>query len=789
MTAPVTIPQKPDYQYDPQLAGKIAASLKESYIWVIWRYVWNPKAKDGKGNWDKRPYSAIDDKPSGWTNRARHVSFDQAYSAQATFGADGVGIVLAADEDLIGVDLDKCLDEAWAEQIVSNAETYCEFSPSGQGYRLIARGHAETDLRAKPFGIELYGGGRFLTITGNMVPGSPATVNEAPATLEEVKRQIELACPTKPAPKRGQPKVGTNPFFRAVNEAALKDIGAWMPEIFGDQAQYQDGTKAYRVSAEDLGRDLQEDLSVHPKGINDFGLETTKTALDVVIEHGGAPDAMRAALWLCETLNVDPATLGYKPNHKEPSGEPLPLYPEPQAAQPYPMHALGPLADAALAIQRKVQAPDALAAQSVLAVASLCVQGFADIRTPAGQTGPTSLHFITVAASGDRKSSCDSQALKGVWTHERDLKFQYDDDIEAFKRRHAIYTALYRKIVNDKKLTVDDQNLKLLELGKEPERPLSPFKVATDTTLEGLVKQWVDGHPSLGLFSAEGGMFTGGHGMKSENKLNTAGQLSALWDGAPVKRLRAGDGLIQLFGRRLSMHLMLQPNAAQAFFSDPVLRDQGLLSRPLVAYPSSLAGHRPFAKPSAADEITITQFQNDILSILRAPLPLDEDTRNELMPREIALSNEAEILWIEFYNGVEAQQKEDEAFRPICDFASKAGEHAARIAAVLELFNDTQAEEISASAMADAIELANWYLHETLRLHEAGHTSPDLTAAQKLLDWIKSGNENFTVRQAQQKGPRALRLKKPLEQAIVTLLEHGQIKETQKKPLTYSLVV
>ena len=93
---------------------------------------------------------------------------------------------------------------------------------------------------------------------------------------------------------------------------------------------------------------------------------------------------------------------------------------------------------------------------------------------------------------------------------------------------------------------------------------------------------------SLGLFTAEGGQFVGGHGMSPEHRLKTAATLSSVWDGQPIKRVRAGDGVTILLGRRLAMHMMVQPDAAAVFFSDPLLRDQGLLSRVLLSAPDSM---------------------------------------------------------------------------------------------------------------------------------------------------------------------------------------------------------
>ena len=59
-----------------------------------------------------------------------------------------------------------------------------------------------------------------------------------------------------------------------------------------------------------------------------------------------------------------------------------------------------------------------------------------------------------------------------------------------------------------------------------------------EPTYEGLVKHLVFGQPSVGIFSAEGGQFIGGHGMNEEAMLRTAAGLSCLWDGETIKRVR-----------------------------------------------------------------------------------------------------------------------------------------------------------------------------------------------------------------------------------------------------------
>ena len=85
---------------------------------------------------------------------------------------------------------------------------------------------------------------------------------------------------------------------------------------------------------------------------------------------------------------------------------------------------------------------------------------------------------------------------------------------------------------------------------------------------------------------------TGGYGFSPDHRLKTAAALSTLWDGSGVRRFRAGDGIADFPGRRLALHLMVQPDAAGRFYSEPILRDQGFLSRLLIAAPATLAGRR-----------------------------------------------------------------------------------------------------------------------------------------------------------------------------------------------------
>ena len=71
---------------------------------------------------------------------------------------------------------------------------------------------------------------------------------------------------------------------------------------------------------------------------------------------------------------------------------------------------------------------------------------------------------------------------------------------------------------------------------REPDDPTAPIIRATEPNLEGLLNLLVRGRPSLGVFTAEGGSFLGGHGMTEDAKVRTLTGLSMLYDSGSAQR-------------------------------------------------------------------------------------------------------------------------------------------------------------------------------------------------------------------------------------------------------------
>ena len=433
---------------------------------------------------------------------------------------------------------------------------------------------------------------------------------------------------------------------------------------------------------------------------------------------------------------------------------PTPLLREMPEAGLFPVDALGVLGPPTNAIACATEAPIAMCAASVLAAASLAVQGTRDVQTLNGRA-PVSLFLLTVAESGERKSTADRLAMKGVRDYETELRLNYDLEYGAWRDAHDLWKSARARIIGDKKADSASKRADLKALGQEPPAPLKPHIVASTPTIEGIVKHLPELRPSLGIMSEEGGAMIGGHSMKAENRLATCANLSAMWDGSQLDRWRAGDGVAAYTGRRFAAHLLVQPIAAQELLSDPTANGQGLLARFLTCRPPSRIGTRLRMEQDPNAETRIAEFATNIKAILSRDLPLSEGHRNELVPPLLARADDAREVLVEFARHVEEAQAQGGLFEGIRAFASKTAEHAARLAAVLTIYADPDAPEVTGETMAGAVELATFYLNEAARLSDATIVPSEVADAERMRRWLlTSWSEPFiSAGVAAQRGP------------------------------------
>lgn len=431
---------------------------------------------------------------------------------------------------------------------------------------------------------------------------------------------------------------------------------------------------------------------------------------------------------------------------------PLPL-PERITAPSYPLEALGPiLGEAAERLQYYVQTPAGMAGQSVLAAAALAVQGHADVERGTIGNGPVSLFCLTVAESGDRKSSIDRLALSPVRAFEKERREALPAAQADFKASLEAWEMRRTSVVNESKgkekgamsATQQEQireRLLGLDLDK-PSPPCRPNLTFEEPTAEGVFRHLQEGDPTAGLFSDEAVGFFGGHGMSEDNRGRTIAALSKLWDGSAISRTRGASGESGILaGRRLSAHLMLQPVIASKVLGDPVLLGQGFLARFLVCHEPSIAGTR-FLKDrdmslGAQHDPAIGRYWEALSGLIRRPLDVDEKT-GELRPRLARIEGAAFQDWCRLHDGIEKHLSADGRFVEVKAFASKAADNAARIATVLavaEGHSQPQKEHIRRAGV-----LISYYLESLAIRTEESQQDVKALQARDVLEWMLDRN-------------------------------------------------
>jgi hypothetical protein len=125
---------------------------------------------------------------------------------------DGIGLQLGSP--YTGVNLDGCRDsgtgdiEPLAQKIIASLNSYTEVSPRGCGVHIWVKGNLPPGGRKKGH-IEMYCTGRFLTVTGLHLDGTPKTVEE---------RQTELTDLAVAVRAGSRPKLTAVALFRPIGK-------------------------------------------------------------------------------------------------------------------------------------------------------------------------------------------------------------------------------------------------------------------------------------------------------------------------------------------------------------------------------------------------------------------------------------------------------------------------------------------------------------------------------------------------------------------------------------------
>jgi putative DNA primase/helicase len=411
--------------------------------------------------------------------------------------------------------------------------------------------------------------------------------------------------------------------------------------------------------------------------------------------------------------------------------------------EPYPLDALPDTIRAAVEeVAGFVKAPIPMVASSALAAMSLACQGHIDAKRAEKLHGPVSLFLLTIADSGERKSTCDGFFTSAIRQYQEEqaeamkpaIK-EYQAAIAAWEaERDGILSAV--KDAGKKGKPTDKLRGDLAQLQQDkPEPPRVPRLILGDETPEnlawGLAKQW----PSAGVLSSEAGVVFGSHGMGKDSAMRNLALLNVLWDGGAHSIGRRTSESFTVRGARLTMGLMVQEMTLREYFSKSggLARGTGFLARFLVAWPESTQGQRPFTE-APANWPHLAAFHRRIAAILNQPAPIDED--GALTPAMLSLAPDAKAAWVEYHDAIESELASGGELYDVRDVASKSADNAARLAALFQQFEHGMGGAVGLDSFERASRITAWHLSEARRFFGELALPAELADAARLDSWL-----------------------------------------------------
>jgi putative DNA primase/helicase len=201
-----------------------------------------------------------------------------------------------------------------------------------------------------------------------------------------------------------------------------------------------------------------------------------------------------------------------------PQPQPLTAKIEPEA---YPVDALpDTIREAVGEVAGFVKAPLPLVAGCALSALSLATQAHIDIKRAERLTGPVGLFMLSIADSGERKTTCDGFFTSAI----RQYEAEQAELAAPLLKNHAAALAAWNAEREGILAAIKDAGKKGKGAGKlrddltqlehdKPEPPRVPRLVLGDETPENLAYTLAKNWPSAGVVSSEAGVVFGAHGM------------------------------------------------------------------------------------------------------------------------------------------------------------------------------------------------------------------------------------------------------------------------------------
>lgn len=467
-------------------------------------------------------------------------------------------------------------------------------------------------------------------------------------------------------------------------------------------------------------------------------------------------------------------------------------------AHPYPVDALpDSIRDAVIEVQAFMQAPMPMVANSAVSALSLAIQGFADVERASKLAGPCSLYTLTIADSGERKTTVDGFFMKPIREYEAEVRetkkadlLRYESDMEVFEAKKSGYKDAIKAQTKSGELTAFTENaLRDLEAKERPKKPIIPRWIYSDATPEALANELVTNWPVGALVSSEAGSVLGGAGMSKDSAMRNMARLNELWEGRVPATERVQGISYSGAEVRFSVSLQVQEETIRAFFENTkgLARGTGFLARFFLAWPASTMGTRFWEEPPGGWPC-LNAFTSRVKDILKEPIPVNSDT-GEISPLMHRFSDDGKAAWIEFYNAVEKELGIGGEMTDVKDVASKTADNAARLACIFHVFQGKQGG-IDSVCVGAASRIALWHLYEARRFFGEIAMPEKQANAARMEKWLiayckQNGTDKVSTRDFSRSGPGSLRDQGTRDETFGSLVSLGRARGAKDGKKTF----
>ena len=417
------------------------------------------------------------------------------------------------------------------------------------------------------------------------------------------------------------------------------------------------------------------------------------------------------------------------------------------------------------------QAPEGMICMTAISAISQALQGVIDVKLPTGNIKPVSIMTMLIAESGERKSTVENLFRKGIKSFEKHELKAYQENLNRYKIELDFHKNKASKISKIKNLGNDEVVKKLLEHDNhQPIKPVRSMLNFEDSTPEALFSDLSQNIPNAFLGSSEGGILLNSRVMSQSASLNS------IWSGDEITVNRKSEPFYTIDNARLTVSVMTQSSALDRFLKKTKddVRGNGFLSRFLVCFPPSNCGSRQANGIVFTDKAVIA-FNDRLNQLLEESAALEDYTSK----RVVEFTDEAKSIWFDVYNDIEGKMAPNGIYHQVKDHASKLCENIARLAALLQSFDRSSDDDITAETLIAAINLMGYFSSHFMAVFNA--PPKHIVDEQKLLYWFATlrarGFRYLKRNKILQCGPIGTRNRRDLDATLINIQSKNIIQE------------